>query len=762
MPQEKNVALRVLVPLILVGAGVFIGSRFFLSNPKKNVPAPVAPSSQVAPTIPGGAGESQPKTATSEQPAPGAEAKAASPAPLPTAGVGPSTPASTASGTLAPISGTNFRAEVFTNTAESYGSIGSVEAGKGTVRVEFSKLGAGIKSFALAEYFSTIKKEEHVELQAAVEGDVALSNGQVAKSAIVPFSALGVSINGASVPLAGTEAEPVWRPVEGAAAGTFEAFVLDDAGKRVVRIERSYGVDPGHYDVTVRQKIENLTSSALKVAWYQLGPTDFVHDSVGYAGDQRYLRFGYLLNAAKDPTQAMVQGTQYRIPHNQLLGSAKSGGFPFELSKWPNDTSKEEQHTLVWVGLTNRYFGIAAFPNFDASAAGVNKGFTWVGGVSRLAYANGPAPHGAKSSEFIALRLESVVMDLPAAGTLTLAHGIYGGPLDKRIIEKDAVATASGLENLIVYNMGGMCAWCTFTSMTGLIRGLLTTLHNFVFFDWALAIIFMVVVVRTILHPVTRWSQIKMGRFGKQMQAISPKSKQIQEKYKGDPKKIQEETAKLWREEGISPTGMLGCLPAFLQMPVWFALYAVIFYSVELRHEGAFYGLFQKLQPQGSPMWQFLGDLSQPDHLIHFGRDIHIPLLSGLMGPVNGLNILPLLLGVVFFIQQKYLTPPTTMEMTPEQEFQQKMMKWMSVLMFPLFMYNAPAGLSLYFATNSTLAIIESKWIRSHLDELDKKNPPGKGPKKPGFLQRVMAVAEERQRMMQQPMQGGKPARKRV
>lgn len=761
MPKEKNVALRVLVPLVLVGAGLVIGARFFLASPNK--PIPQTPSKQPDPSnVPTPAAATNATSAPSPAGGPTETKKPALPDASPT-----STPlAVRESPNLAPINGTAFHAEIFANTPESYGSLGSVDpadpAGN-ALRVEFSKLGAGIQSLTLAKHFTTISKEEHVELQGAVEGDVALSNGLVTKSAIVPFSALGISINGVSVSLAGTTSEPVWRPVESARVGTFEAYVLDDAGKRIVRVERIYTVEPGRYDATLMQRIENLTSSALKVTWYQIGPTDILHDSIGYGSDQRYLRFGYLLSASKDPSQSIVQGSQYRIPHRDVVGKATTpGSYLFELAMWPNETSKQELHTLVWTGLTNRYFGIAAFSLFDPSATSGVKSFAWIGGISRLVYANGPVPQGGKTSEFVAIRLESVPMDLAPAASTSFGHGIYAGPLNKREIEKDPVATAAGLDNLIVYNMGGMCSPCTFTFMTAIIRGLLITLHNYVVFDWAIAIMLMVLVVRTILHPITRWSQIKMGRFGKQMQAIAPKSKAIQEKYKGDPKKIQEETAKLWREEGISPAGMLGCLPGFLQMPVWFALYAVIFYSVELRQQGAFFGIFQKLQPPTSPFWQFLGDLSQPDHLLTFSQPVSIPLLSNLMGPVNGFNILPLMLGVVFFIQQKYLTPPTTMELSPEQQAQQKMMKWMSVLMFPLFMYNAPAGLSLYFFTNTSLAILESRWIRAHLDQLDTKNPPGKGPRKKGFLQRVMEAAEERQRMMQQPMQGGKPPRKRV
>ena len=66
--------------------------------------------------------------------------------------------------------------------------------------------------------------------------------------------------------------------------------------------------------------------------------------------------------------------------------------------------------------------------------------------------------------------------------------------------------------------------------------------------------------------------------------------------------------------------------------------------------------------------------------------------------------------------------------MTPEQEAQQKMMKVMMVVMFPVMMYNAPSGLAVYFITNSTLGILEGRYVRAHIDELDKNPPPEKSP----------------------------------
>ncbi|MEC9374472.1 MAG: YidC/Oxa1 family membrane protein insertase, partial [Planctomycetota bacterium] len=231
----------------------------------------------------------------------------------------------------------------------------------------------------------------------------------------------------------------------------------------------------------------------------------------------------------------------------------------------------------------------------------------------------------------------------------------------------------------------------------------------------------------TVLHPVTKRSQIGIQRFSKQMQALAPKQQKLKEKYKDDPKRMQQEMAKLMREEGVSFTGMLGCLPMFLQSPIWIALYAMLYFAFDLRHEEAFYGLFQKIT---GGAWAFLGDLSAPDRFIDFGRTLFtIPLL----GQISSINVLPLLLGVVFYIQQKYLTPPPSAAMTPEQEMQQKIMKVMLVVMFPVFMYNAPSGLTIYFITNSVLGIFESRYIRAHIDQMDlmaKKPAPEAAKKK--------------------------------
>jgi YidC/Oxa1 family membrane protein insertase len=92
------------------------------------------------------------------------------------------------------------------------------------------------------------------------------------------------------------------------------------------------------------------------------------------------------------------------------------------------------------------------------------------------------------------------------------------------------------------------------------------------------------------------------------------------------------------------------------------------------------------------------------------------------------------------------MTPPTTATMTPEQEQQQKIMKVMMVVMMPVFLYKAPSGLTLYILTSSCIGILESRYIRKHVTEMDLNPPPAEKTKPKGWRARLMAQAMERAR----------------
>ena len=747
MAQSKHPVLRVLVPLVILVGG--IGAALsIMRNSGGPPPAPTAPQPA-----------SQPAATQPPATPPAASNPPASPP------VAPATPPEsppTQPAASPPSLGPLF-ARVFDGSAGGFAPIGSLSEPNSMLLVEFSPVGAGLKSVTLSQYFESIerKPDQHVVLQQErggrfvkisrdAEGHPLLdAQGRLLVAAnydtvIAPLAATAVEINGTTVDLSGIGGgspdlpRHVWREV---APGSFEAEIVDAAGVAVARVTRVYTVKPGLHEVELRQAVHNLTAAPMAVRWWQYGPVDVPPDDNTYGGDHRRLRFGYLARAQVDPSRQFVVTDGYdTLARLTVLGSADAAGYlPEGSTQWPNDNSTRNQFSLVWAGLTSRYFGAAVYPLLPASPGAVDK----VLHAAQTVYTVVLDP--ASAAPVLALQTRSEPVTAPPGGAADLSMGLYAGPLSKPLIRADPGAEAAGLPGLVVYNAGGACGWCTFPMLTGALLWLLHLLHDYLARDWALSIILLVLCVRTILHPVTKWSQIRMARFGKQMQGMAPKQKKVQEKFKDDPKRQREEMAKLWREEGISPTGALGCLPMFLQTPVWIALYAVLQFSIELRQEPAFFGLFQAVAP-GHPQllgW-FLGDLAAPDRFYYHGTPIvTIPL----MGAIDSINILPLLLAVVFFIQQKYLTPPTQGPMTPEQEQTQKMMKWMMVILFPLMMYAAPSGLSLYFICNSTLGIIESKYIRAHIDRHDLLKPPEKKPG--GFLARLQAAAAERQKQLQ-------------
>ncbi|MFN0011568.1 MAG: membrane protein insertase YidC [Phycisphaerales bacterium] len=778
MAQEKNMFLRVLVPVVCVCAVIGVGFAVLTNTGKQKAPAPptqvattAAPASPPSPPPAEGiAGSAGP----GEVPSASAQPRLSEPAAAPPAPTGTFSarlwPAAEAGVALIPLG------DLRGSKATAAGA-----AAAPTMLLEFSHIGAGLASLRLADHFdSTGKDRKHEILQQIERQEVPLADGTTIERTLVPMALLGVEIDGAFVNLATAASDgqsQVWKQV---APGSFEAHIIDASGATIGIIKRTYTLETGLYDVILTQTFENASGRALTLRWHQLGPVDLPIGIIRYGGDVRRVRLGYLPPRATDPDQQFVRGdTRFLLAHAAVLGEpafdAGRNEFAFgPHAIWPDAAAVTEGLSLSWAAFTNRYFAVAVHPvparqapRTDTPAGSVlDKRFHLAAQLDRVVLSTAPA--GADKAQTLAtavmaLKLTSPPTPVAAGATADASLAFYAGPNAKKYLAASEVQEQMGLPELLVFTFGGPCAFCTFQPIAHLLRWYMGLLHDYILFDWALGIIVLVFTVRTLLHPVTRWSQTSLARFSKQMGALAPKQAKIKEKYANDPAKMREEIGRLMKEEGINYAGALGCLPMFLQTPVWIALYAMIFFTFEFRHEGAFFGVFQAL---GHPT--FLADLSEPDRLIPFGTSFQVPLVSTLMGPIDAFNIIPLILGVVFFIQQKYLTPPPTSALTPEQESQQRIMKVMTVVMFPLMMYNAPAALSLYFMTNSTLGIIESRWIRAGIEQADKdralrgdtntgrvgvrvKNGPGSpgrpGTQQPqGFMARLRTMMEAKQR----------------
>lgn len=776
MAKEPNRLLRVIVPLVLlIGGGGIIFYSVMKNSGTAQTPAPV--------TTPAPATTAKP----AETPAPKTPDGTAI---VPEAPKNPEMSAKPEP--VAPPASTTYTAKTYPFTA--YDAIGSItpkdQGGTFEFEVRFSPFGAGVERMALANHFTTIKKTDHDVIQQFR----ALPAGLVddPRAGTCGFAMNKVEIDGKVVDLGLTKTakETFWKQT---APGSFEAEIVDGAGNAAVRITRTYEATPGTYDLTISQHADNLTDRPITLSWHQFGPTSLPSGTIRYGGDVRRVRFGYQLTKEKDPERLVIadDSASSLIPYQTALdtqnGTFGVSGLPrWDAKKlWPNTHSEKHTETLAWVGMTGRYFTVAMYPKSATGGTpgrGDDKAFSIVDKVDRLAIPTGEPPSSGildilmgtevKPIGEVVLRVATRPMTIQPGKSADVSVGVYAGPSSVSVIEKQSSSFAAGVSKVVMYTFGGPCGFCTFQLFAGALRDLLTFLHDHVVFDWALAIMLLVVCVRTILHPITRWSQRRMFLVSKDMAKMAPKMKQIQEKYKDDPTKLREEQSRLLTENSGAYAGMaMGCLPAMLQTPVWIGLSAMIYFNYDLRHSPAFFGVFQSLSNNA---WSFLGDMSEPDHLIAFGRSFSVPVVGRFMGPIDGLNLLPLLLGVVFYLQQKYLQPPQATPMTPEQEQQAKIMRVMTVVLFPLMMYNAPAGLALYFATNSTLAILESKWVRAKAEEeykekeavkaaqiatrasgagmsmWDRKEKLKKQEEPQGFMAKLRKMAEDAQKMREQ------------
>jgi len=218
----------------------------------------------------------------------------------------------------------------------------------------------------------------------------------------------------------------------------------------------------------------------------------------------------------------------------------------------------------------------------------------------------------------------------------------------------------------------------------------LNSLHAYVYGfagqnSYAVAIIILTLIIKALLWPM----QNKATKAGKRMQALQPKMAEVREKFQDDPAKMNTEVMKLYKEYGVNP--LAGCLPAFIQMPIFFGFYNMLGKAVELRNS----------------KFLWVHDLSQPDTLFH---------IPGLGYPVN---ILPLFMAGTMVWQMS--ASPKTGDPT-----QQKIMMIMP-LIFVMFCYNYASALALYLTVNNLVSVVQLYATRNQpLPTLQKRPPPAK------------------------------------
>ena len=363
---------------------------------------------------------------------------------------------------------------------------------------------------------------------------------------------------------------------------------------------------------------------------------------------------------------------------------------------------------IVYAGVYNKYFAVLLHAA-DAESQPTLSGASWRAVQDEAWLARHPGKDGeAWRSLLLDLDLQ---LSLPPAGTSrTFRYAAYAGPK-----ERDAlVASLPDHRSLLEHDLG---------FVSGIARVLLWIMGAFhsLTQSWGFAIVLLTVLVRLILFPINRRSQTAMARYQAKMKRLQPRIEELKKKYANDSGKLRNEQTKLMQEEGAFPP-LGGCLPMFLQIPVFIGLFAALRASFDLRQ---------------APFYFWIQDLSLPDRLLPLG--ITVPFVGW---SIPYLNVLPPLMVVLWVWQQKGMPTPAD----EQAARMQKMMLWMPVMM-GFFLYNYAAGLSLYMITQSGLGIIEQKVIKK-LWPLDETEQPRK---KSSFLAKLMAAQEEQQKKRGKP-----------
>ena len=323
---------------------------------------------------------------------------------------------------------------------------------------------------------------------------------------------------------------------------------------------------------------------------------------------------------------------------------------------------------LQWIGVENQFFTVLLTPVTERSIQNGTfqclnprepDGMITVKSDPEGYILPGYEPDIEAAAHFAAL-------NVPAGKSVTINYGLYAGPKDFNRLD----ALGQGQGELMNYD--GILPFSL------LIVPMLTVLKFWylIFNNYGIAIILLTLMIKAITWPLVNIS----NRSGKRMQAIAlmPEMQKLKEKYKDQPEKLQTEIWGMYKEYGVNPFG--GCLPMFVQMPVFFSLYFMLQNAVELRGQ--------------SFLW--VHDLTQPDTVATWALPFVVPFFNASHLSLHPLPIMVTALTMVM------------MRMTPQigDPAQAKIAQYMPLIFLVIF-YNFAAALSLYYVINNCVSIVQ-------------------------------------------------------
>jgi YidC/Oxa1 family membrane protein insertase len=373
--------------------------------------------------------------------------------------------------------------------------------------------------------------------------------------------------------------------------------------------------------------------------------------------------YGLVARHGKPHTQG------YYVLHEGLIGVAGEQG----LQEYTYDNVDKEAvlagqqaQGKVWSGLAGGFFGIT--DKYWAAAVVPDQAQPYQGSFTSRTEASGKVYQANVLSE---------ARTVAPGASAEVTQRLFAGA--KEVEKIDSYKDGLGIKRFDL-----LIDWGWFYFITKPLFKVLDFFYR-LFGNFGVSILIVTVFLKLLFFPLANRSYVSMAK----MKAVQPEMVSIRERYGDDKVKQQQELMALYKRERINPVA--GCWPVLIQIPVFFALYKVLFVTIEMRH---------------APFFGWIRDLAAPDptNIFNlFGLIPADPTTIPVFGQFLHLGIWPLIMGVTMFVQMK-------MNPEPPDPVQKTMFAWMPVI-FTFMLGSFPAGLVIYWAWNNTLSVSQQYYI---------------------------------------------------
>ncbi|MCM2372966.1 YidC/Oxa1 family insertase periplasmic-domain containing protein [Aporhodopirellula aestuarii] len=444
---------------------------------------------------------------------------------------------------------------------------------------------------------------------------------------------------------------------------------MQAVGGHAIGLQRSYTLTPGSFVLDMDVQIDNRAEEAQELAYRLEGINGVTLEGWWYSNK---ISPNWGGSAARDLVYQTTAEGHELVSGYGLLKRARNETTPDDQNLFAPDSQAPERD-LSYIGIDAQYFTVAYLPQEGKETLN-----TYRRAIASLAADPDAIPKNKERAVNTTFYLDSAVVEVPAGSSLKQSLRLFAGP------KQPDLFAHYGLEDCIYY---GWFSWPA--KLLGRLLHVLSGVGNY-----ALAIFLLTVIVRGAMFPLSRKAAVNAQR----MQELAPELKKISEQYKDDMEGRVRAQRELQQRVGFNP--MSGCLPMFLQLPIFIGLYRTLSVDIELR-QAAF-----------ASWTTWASNLAAPDMLYYWGDwmwDYMAGRGTGWLGPY--FNILPVIVMGLFLAQQKLFMPPATDEQTA---MTQKMMSYMTLIM-GLFFFRVPAGLCIYFITSSIWGIGERILVKKTL-----------------------------------------------